>query len=441
MSYFKKNINIYILFSSIIIINSSNEINTSQKFCSIDEYCSDCTFCGNDTNDYTPCSYYNIFCTQKFTNYTVLQESFLKKYSTFFRNITNANEFCGKEAYTLDSLIDPFSIIYKSNKDIENSNINHCNYEINNTKYFYNFEDDANLIIKYKTNNPENNNLKSIFNILLQNLRFGSSKLITMDEQDLIKEEDYKINLNNYNIITILIDFYLDEEINTNIDEYLEIRIETNNKSIKSKKLRIIIISVIFGVIFLSIIIVIIFKCRKRKLTLYLSRSQSGLFRQDELKRIQKVEKLNKLFENTLIPKEFNENDVTNDCTECAICIEKFVDKCLICVTPCKHIFHYECLSKYIDTAKIKQKPVIKCPLCNYDFLEEEKDNKKLNEINNVNNEINNNQINNNETNNNENNNNENNEQNNSPPVGARVINENCVDPNITSKEELNNKI
>ena len=106
-----------------------------------------------------------------------------------------------------------------------------------------------------------------------------------------------------------------------------------------------------------------------------------------------------------LIQTEFNENDVTNDCTECAICIEKFVDKCLICITPCKHIFHYECLSKFIETAKGKQKPTIKCPLCNYDFLEEKNEDKKLNEINNISNHINNIEINNNENNNNENNN------------------------------------
>ena len=424
MSFFEKNENIYIFFISIILIISSNGVNTALKYCDIYEYCSDCTFCGNGTNDYSPCSYSNIFCTQKFTNYTVLQETFLKKYSTFFRNITNANEFCGPKTYNIESLIEPFSIITKSNENIKNSNINHCNYEINNIKYFYNFEDEANLIIKFSTNNPVKNNLKSVFNILLQNSRFGSSKVIIIDEVDLILEQ-YKINLNNYNSIIILIDFNLDGEINTNIDEFFEIRIDTNNASLKLNKVRKIVIIVIFSVLFISIIIIIIAVYRKRKKIQYIP--QSVLLRQEELKRIQKVEKINKLFEDTLIPKEFNKNDVTNDCTECSICIEKFFNECLICVTPCKHIFHYECLSKYIDTAKVKQNPVIKCPLCNYDFLEDKKNKKKLRLSNNTNNRINNHVIIRNGS----------NVQQNNFVIRPVVVNVNCVNNGVNSEENL----
>ena len=238
MSFFIKVTNIYIIFFLINIIISSDEINKTLKYCDIDKYCGECTFCGNGTNDYTSCSYNNIFCTQKSTNYTVLQEPLLKNYSTFFRNIKNANEFCGKVKYDLDSLIDSFTIMIRSDKNIKNSNINHCNYEINNTIYFYNFEDDANLIIEFKTNDVNKKNLKSNINILLQNSRFGSSKLIVMDEDDLIKENNLKLNLNTYNNIAILLDFYIEGEINTDIDEYIEIRIETDNSSLKTKKIR-----------------------------------------------------------------------------------------------------------------------------------------------------------------------------------------------------------
>ena len=437
MSFMKNNINIYIFFISTVMIISSSEINITSNYCEIDKYCTECTYCGNGTNDYTPCSYYNLFCMQKISKGIVFQEFYLKEYSTFFRSMPNANEVCGQATYTFNSLVNSFSIINKSYKDIKNSNINHCNYEINNIKYFNNYIDEANLTIKFKTNNPEKNNLKLNFNILLQNSRLFLAKLLRINETGLMID-NYQLNLYNYDAITILLDFYVDKEINASIDGYLEINIDTYNPSIKRNRIILIVIIVIFSLLIFSIIGIIICVYYRRKKIHEMIRAQ---LQQEEIIKKQKVEKINKLFENILIPKEFNENDVTNDCTECAICIEKFVDKCLICVTPCKHIFHYECLSKYIDTAKIKQKPVIKCPLCNYDFLEEEKDNKKLNEINNVNNEINNNQINNNETNNNETNNNENNEQNNSPPVGARVINENCVDQNITSKEELNNKI
>ena len=118
---FKKMNNIYI-FLSIIIVISLNEKNTVLEFCDINLYCNSCTLCGNGTNEYTLCSYYNLFCTEKFSNRVNFQESFLEKYSKFFRNISNANEFCGQEKYNLDSVINSFSIINKSNKKIKSDN-------------------------------------------------------------------------------------------------------------------------------------------------------------------------------------------------------------------------------------------------------------------------------------------------------------------------------
>ena len=154
MSILTKIINIYILLS-IIIVTSPNEKNTVLEYCDINQYCNSCTLCGKGTNEYTPCSYYNLFCTEKFLNWVNFQESYLEKYSKFFRNISNANEFCGQEIYNLDSIKNSFSIINTSIKNIKNSNINHYNYEIRNIKYFNNKIGIANLIIKFNTNNSK----------------------------------------------------------------------------------------------------------------------------------------------------------------------------------------------------------------------------------------------------------------------------------------------
>ena len=391
MSFFKKSKNIYILLISIAEIISSNKKNTVLEYCEANKNCNDCVFCGEGIKDYNLCSYYNLFCTKKIANYIIFQESYLTNYSAFFRNIPNANEFCGQETYTINSLIGPFSIINKSIKNIKNSNIYHCNYEIYNNRYYYNYIDLANLIIKFKTNKLEKNNLKFILNIIIKNSRLSSTKLIIIHEEDLIKEY-YDLSLYNYDTIIILLDFYIDGEINENIEEYLEIRINTDNKSVKKRnRLTTIVLIIVFSFLAVSIIAIIIFACY-----------QSKRSRNIKLKRKKTEAKINKLFETTLIPEEFNENEITNNCTECTICIEKFVDKCLICNTPCKHIFHFECLKKFVETAKGKQKIVIKCPLCNYDFLEEKNNDKKLkviNIVNNVNNKINNNRIYNNENN------------------------------------------
>ena len=86
----------------------------------------------------------------------------------------------------------------------------------------------ANLTIKFDTNNLGKNNLKFIFNILLQNSLSKSSKLIAINEMDLIKEQ-YNITLNDYDKIIILLDFYVDRKYSLYIDEYIEIKIDSNN--------------------------------------------------------------------------------------------------------------------------------------------------------------------------------------------------------------------
>ena len=417
MTSLTKIINLYILIISVIVIVSQVEKNTELEYCDTNQYCGSCTICGNETNDYKTCSYFNLFCKEKSTNHTNFQESYLQKYSTFFRNISNANEFCGQEKYTLDSITNSFSIINKSNINIINSNINHCNYEIHNTKYFNNQSDTAYLIIQYNTNNPEKKNLKLIFNIFLKNSNSNSSKLMTIKETDLIKEFN-KIKLNNYDNIIILLDFYIDNEANTDINEYIEIKIDIENLNNKKSRLLETILIVVFSVLGVSVMTAINIICFRRKQIRNIQ-EQNEILQQEELKRRQKIEKINKLFETILISKEFNEKEITNDCTECAICLEKFVNNCLVCVTPCKHVFHYECLSNFAETVKRKQKPVIKCPLCKFDFLGEENDN-----INNQNNNI---VVNNNENINNENNNNEN------------INNENINNENINN-EDVNNE-
>ena len=238
--------------------------------------------------------------------------------------------------------------------------------------------------------------MKFIFNILFQNSHSKSSKLIGINETDLIQKK-YNFTLNDYDKIIILLDFYVDRK-NNSIDEFFEIKIDTNNLNNKKNVIKNIIKSVIVSMLGISFLIIVNFVYYKRSQIQYIQ-IQNEISQQEELKRKQREEKINKLFETILIPKEFNESDISNDFTQCSICIEKFVDKSLICITPCKHIFHYECLSKFIETVKGKQKPVIKCPLCNYDFLDEKNVNKNLNSFNNINNGSINNLINKNENN------------------------------------------
>ena len=95
----------------------------------------------------------------------------------------------------------------------------------------------------------------------------------------------------------------------------------------------------------------------------------------------------------------------TKDGNTCTICIEDFQEKISkVSITPCKHVFHYQCLSNWL----VKNIMNPKCPNCNYNLIQNIKDsdiknkvipetihvNKaKINDTNNVQNTNNNNNI------------------------------------------------
>ena len=93
----------------------------------------------------------------------------------------------------------------------------------------------------------------------------------------------------------------------------------------------------------------------------------------EENARIQKEEKIKKnkelikqLFENILTPKIFSKDIILNNCENCSICLDAFeCDKSSVCITPCNHIFHYDCLKKWVDDNVLAPK----CPNCNNNLI------------------------------------------------------------------------
>ena len=55
---------------------------------------------------------------------------------------------------------------------------------------------------------------------------------------------------------------------------------------------------------------------------------------------------------------KFNHDEI------CSICLGKYDEKNDICITPCKHYFHFFCLYQYIINSKDTN-----CPLCKFNFL------------------------------------------------------------------------
>ena len=70
------------------------------------------------------------------------------------------------------------------------------------------------------------------------------------------------------------------------------------------------------------------------------------------------------IFQKIIIPLNKIPNDALNYGTQCPICLDDFTPLKKVCATPCKHIFHFKCLRKYIIETNNS-----KCPLCNFDLL------------------------------------------------------------------------
>ena len=92
--------------------------------------------------------------------------------------------------------------------------------------------------------------------------------------------------------------------------------------------------------------------------------------------------KIEILLKTSLAKKIYTKNLGLKDGNTCTICIEDFKEKrSRVSITPCKHIFHYKCLSNWLINNSMNPK----CPNCNYNLLKDF--NKQVgNEILNINN-------------------------------------------------------
>ena len=84
------------------------------------------------------------------------------------------------------------------------------------------------------------------------------------------------------------------------------------------------------------------------------------------------MENKNKLkIENFLCRSTITKNiirKIKND-YECSVCQEKFNELNKVSITPCKHFFHYDCLSSWLSKNIMNPR----CPNCNADVLNEVK--------------------------------------------------------------------
>lgn len=95
----------------------------------------------------------------------------------------------------------------------------------------------------------------------------------------------------------------------------------------------------------------------------------------DEVLRNQKTKEMEMLLKKVIRPIKFT-NEISHYNFNCTICLEKFNDESTVGVTQCKHVFHYECLKKWLSQNILE----LRCPNCNYHLTDESQNQAHSNE-------------------------------------------------------------
>ena len=368
----------FIIFKIISLIIIFSQVHDYEQTCSFNIDCNDCDFCGDESEDYTECNYDNIFCkgdTQHFFSPRLKSE-----YDAFFRKDSKVSEFCGKGEIEFDLQKEPVLIFDVNKNNFPKGKLVHCSYTINRIDNYKKYE--PSFIIEFS---PDQNNIDLKFKIIIEHTsadEIKEQKLITND--DLKNNNIFEETLKDTEELLIFIDF-LNNEYNS--DEVLEMKYKIN----KNKYLLDICSLILYGVlglafIILSIIILIkiccpqALKCKKSKkenhrnsLSLrqvtYNRNGNIVISQREARKEIKK--KVN--YESLKVLKNctFEENLIHKYESNCTICFEPFiVGKTKISITPCEHIFHMECIKKWIESNGFNPY----CPNCKYCFIKNNDD-------------------------------------------------------------------
>lgn len=354
---YKSSFSLIIFLLLLTYIFSDDTINTS---CILLEDCDSCIFCGNITQDYSPCNYGNIFCHHTQSNNYEYNTNLKTKYSNHFHNDGRINLFCGDNNILLNSMKDSFTLL-KTSSNLFSTKIN-CDYDITNQYYFSHDSDLAKLHLEIVKINSGNKKIK--FDLFMIYKIGDSLRFANLNDENL-RDNVMNKSLDKISEIELLIDFNNDEY---SVDEYLEISILTENPSKKTKIIYIVVLIICGFLIILIVILIILYICIKRKME---NRFRDSIDEniEKEKKIAENKKKIDILYETSLQPQIFTNELLNQNCDNsiCSICTDNFeIGKSEVMITPCKHIFHYNCLKPWIDSNILSPK----CPNCNYNILD-----------------------------------------------------------------------
>ena len=339
----------------ILILYIKTQEPEEKVSCSLNTVCSDCEFC----QDYSNCNFFNIFCYQNNSGDYMRNEDLQNNLSLYYKNDRDINSFCNSRSITLNKAQKSFNIFESPSNTLNNifTKSFHCEFYVTNKYYLEHSTDQAKINIEIK--NSEKSQIKFFIMFIYKT---GNSWRFFRYNDTQIRNSSFTRVLDKISEFQILLDFFsLDttEEIN----EYLSLSISTDNPSEKMKVIYIVIIVILCFFLLLVIALVILYYYLRRKMIL----EQERRIEEQEEKNREQKRLVEDFLKNDLKKEIFNERTKINDCDSCTICCEDFiVGQSEVSITPCFHVFHYDCIYKWIKE-KINN-PC--CPNCNFQFTE-----------------------------------------------------------------------
>ena len=353
----------YIICLLLYYLNSFIILAQNDIYCDKTTKCDSCTICGQKDENYCSCNFNNSYCLDNDNNYNFLS-NFLFKYDGCQKVNGERSSECGASHHSIDS----------------STNLEFKSTDNENFVCYYNLESSENRVfdITVKIGNQDKKNIDLNAHFLF----YKKDGEVKMTHISLINPGEIPLEENNNQYISL----YLDISNGTNLDKfniYFEIQklsetitsyVKTSSTTPSKGLIYGIVIGALGIVIIIAIICIIRRKINQNKLNQTTKDSDistnvntglnGSVTNPHELKIINK--KIDNIFRNELIPKNYYKKDVINDCYKCTICLEEFKEpSSIVITTKCGHTYHYSCFKKWI----YNNIEASKCPNCNNEFL------------------------------------------------------------------------
>ena len=350
----------------------------SSDYCGIDHQCGYCDHCWENESNYCSCHFYNGFCYNNTKNGYSYNTSFLFGYD---RNKCQSKydfeDICGVSDISSKISDEKFYKFFSFDNPeyLENNNLL-CYYTFNNKEKSKEY---LLLEIEVVLNHQELldiDNGKNLMIIFVQEFDSSTKTLYEINLNEFIKKK-VTVKIEPYQSISIYISLIKKNDNFNNIEiQSMNVGIKRDNAKalqLKRYKYSLIIICIICIICVGSCFILYLIKYKRNRELLTLrainmANNLNELGNQADPQ--EKRNKLENLFKTKLKKRKYLKKDNVNETTACSICLEEFVEnKSIVCITLCKHVFHYDCLHNWLFTENSNSH----CPYCNYDLLSDKK--------------------------------------------------------------------